>query len=87
MVSLSSSLLRGLCDGGGVSEEHADPVLAKGHRLGLLADRWLHWRPGGNCIKIGLPGKLILRDCFQVNMTSRRPFLFDNQAWESRREG
>ena len=26
--------------------------------------------------KIGLPGKLILRDYFQENMTSRRPFLF-----------
>ena len=25
--------------------------------------------------KIGLPGKLILRDYFQENMTSRRPFL------------
>ena len=31
--------------------------------------------PGGNCIKTGLPGKLILRDYFQENMTSRRPFL------------
>ena len=31
--------------------------------------------PGGNCIKIGLPGKSILRDYFQENMTSRRPFL------------
>ena len=30
---------------------------------------------GGNCIKIGLPGKLILRDYFQENRTSRRPFL------------
>ena len=27
--------------------------------------------PGGNCIKIGLPGKLILRDYFQENRTSR----------------
>ena len=26
--------------------------------------------PGMNCIKIGLPGKLILRDYFQENMTS-----------------
>ena len=25
--------------------------------------------PGGNCIKIGLPGKLILRDYFQENRT------------------
>ena len=31
--------------------------------------------PGGNCIKIGLPGKLILGYYFQENMTSRRPFL------------
>ena len=30
---------------------------------------------GGNCIKIGLPGKLILRDYFQENRTSQRPFL------------
>ena len=31
--------------------------------------------PGGNCIKISLPGKLILGDYFQENGTSRRPFL------------
>ena len=31
--------------------------------------------PGTNCIKIGLQGKLILRDYFQENRTSRRPFL------------
>ena len=30
---------------------------------------------GTNCIKIGLPGKLILGDYFQENMTSQRPFL------------
>ena len=30
---------------------------------------------GGNCIKLGLPGKLILRDYFQENRTSRRPLL------------
>ena len=30
---------------------------------------------GGNCIKIGLPGKSILRDYFHENRTSRRPFL------------
>ena len=35
---------------------------------------------GTNCIEIGLPGKSILRDFFQVNMTSRRPFLLtENQ--------
>ena len=32
-------------------------------------------KPGMNCIKIGLPGKSILRDYFQENMTSQRPFL------------
>ena len=32
----------------------------------LAAER----RPGGNCVKIGLPGKLILGDYFQKNMTS-----------------
>ena len=31
--------------------------------------------PGGNCIKIGLHGKLILGDYYQENGTSRRPFL------------
>ena len=30
---------------------------------------------GGNCITIGLPGKLILGYYFQENWTSRRPFL------------
>ena len=30
---------------------------------------------GGNCIEIGLPGKSILRDYFQENKTSQRPFL------------
>ena len=32
-------------------------------------------RTGMNCIKIGLAGKSILRDYFQENMTSRKPFL------------
>ena len=31
--------------------------------------------PGGNCIKIGFPGKSIIGDYFQENGTSRRPFL------------
>ena len=31
--------------------------------------------PGGNCIKIGLPGKSILGDYFLENRTSQRPFL------------
>ena len=38
-------------------------------------DNLLARDPGGNCIKIGLTGKSILRDYFQENMTSRRPFL------------
>ena len=33
------------------------------------------FKGGCNCIKICLPGKLILRDYFQENRTSRRPFL------------
>ena len=33
------------------------------------------WGPGGNCIKIGLPGQSILGDYFQENITSPRPFL------------
>ena len=31
-------------------------------------------RPGGNCVKIGLPGKSILRDYFQESGTSQRHF-------------
>ena len=31
--------------------------------------------PEGNCIKLGLPGKSILRDYFQENRIPRRPFL------------
>ena len=30
--------------------------------------------PGGNCIKISLPGKTILGDSFQEKMTSQRPW-------------
>ena len=29
---------------------------------------------GGNCIKIGLPGKSILEEYFQENGTSQRPY-------------
>ena len=36
-------------------------------------------RSEGNCIKLGLPGKSILRYYFQENRTSRRPFLTENQ--------
>ena len=46
-----------------------------GELVELLAVVGLDLGPGGNCIKIGLPGKSILRDYFQENMTSRRPFL------------
>ena len=37
--------------------------------------RLLRLSPVGNCIKIGLPGKSILRHYFQENRTSGRPFL------------
>ena len=40
--------------------------------------------PGGNCIKIGLPGKSILRDYFQENRTSRRPFLLQRISFPGR---
>ena len=33
-------------------------------------------KTGTNCIKIGLPGKSILRDYFQENRTSQRPVLY-----------
>ena len=39
---------------------------------------------GGNCIKIGLPRKLILRDVFQENRTSRRPFLLPRISFPGR---
>ena len=39
--------------------------------LAVVGDR----QPGGNCIKIGLPGKSILGYYFQENRTSPRPFL------------
>ena len=54
-----------------LTDEHADVVVFV--RLPVLP----HVRepPGGNCIKIGLPGKSILRQYFQENRTSRRPFL------------
>ena len=41
----------------------------------LVQEGVVHREPGGNCIKIGLTGKSILRDCYQENRTSRRPFL------------
>ena len=40
--------------------------------------------PGGNCIKIGLPGKSILGDYFQENRTSRRPFLLMRISFRGR---
>ena len=42
------------------------------------------WRPGGNCIKIGLPEKSILKDYFQENRTSRRPFLLPRISFPGR---
>ena len=47
-------------------------------------DNLLARDPGGNCIKIGLPGKSILRDYFQENMTSRRPFLLQRISFPGR---
>ena len=41
-------------------------------------------RPGMNYIKIGLPGKLILGDYFEENMTSQRPFLFLRISFQGR---
>ena len=35
---------------------------------GQAKTEWV--KAGGNCIKIGLPGKLILGDYFQENVTS-----------------
>ena len=40
--------------------------------------------PGGNCIKVYLPGKSILGDYFQGNMTSRRPFLSPRTTFPGR---
>ena len=58
-------------------EVGADEVVSRdGESLGArrhhVRDRG---HTGGNGIKIGLPGKLILIDYFQENRTSRRPFL------------
>ena len=43
----------------------------------ITIERILPPRPssGGNCIKMGLLGKLILRDYFQESRTSQRPIL------------
>ena len=41
----------------------------------LVQEGVVHREPGGNCIKIGLPGKSILGDYFRENRTSRRHFL------------
>ena len=41
-------------------------------------------RSGGNYIKIGLPGKWILRDHFEENRTSKRPFLFLRISFQGR---
>ena len=41
-------------------------------------------KSGGNCIKIDLHEKLILRDYFQENMTSRRPLLLPRISFPGR---
>ena len=46
-----------------------------GELVELLAVVGLDLGPGGNCIKIGLPGKAILGDYLQEKMVSQRPFL------------
>ena len=43
-----------------------------------------HEDPGGNCIKIGVPGKSILGDYFRENRTSRRPFLLPRISFPGR---
>ena len=47
----------------------------RGAVLGLFRLRLRGGGAGGDCIKIGLQGKSILRDYFQENRTSQRPFL------------
>ena len=42
--------------------------------VGELRHHVLDGAAGGNCIKISFPGKSILRDYFQQNTTSQRPF-------------
>ena len=49
-----------------VGRQQRVPVGGRGALLGPA---------GTNCIKIGLPGKLILGDYYQENWTSQRPFL------------
>ena len=41
----------------------------------LIASQLSDIDSGGNCMKIGLPGKLILGYYYQENRTSQRPFL------------
>ena len=53
-----------------VGLEHAQPHLIQGE---LEVAEVV---PGVNCIRIGLPGKLFLRDYFQENMISPRPFSY-----------
>ena len=55
-----------------VRDRHLDRLLGR-----LVAkERPLELQePGGNCIKIGPTGKLILRDYFLENRSSGRPFL------------
>ena len=53
-------------------------ISGKALYLSIISIHGLSWDPqriGTNCIKISLPGKSILGDYFQENMTSRGPFL------------
>ena len=54
-------------------------LLVLAFSVAFNASRWFELKfshvTGTNSIKIGLPGKSILGDYFQENMTSRRPFL------------
>ena len=65
-----------------VRDRHLDRLLGR-----LVAkERPLELQePGGNCIKIGLPGKSILRDYFLENRSSRRPFLLLRISFPGRR--
>ena len=74
LYAVSSVTLKGLLFNSRLSWANCwwpcSPLATRGPR------RWgSRRRSGGNCIKIALPGKWILRDHFQENMTSRRPFL------------
>ena len=62
-----------------VGEVLAEDALPEPHEVGvgreLGAGAVVNEAAGGNCIKIGLPGKSILRDYFQENRTSKARFI------------